>query len=212
MSFRHKTYMAKSTISEAHEAANGYVNLCEKNAQRRILQVDIAKRPFLAYNSNNIGNIQKRRITMDRIKEGYINVDGYVIGPETTTDELTDLGIDTAVVRVHAHGYLEVLFNKPIVSDGVEFQVSVRILKEDDSKVVLLDPKLKSSMKDILDESRMKQEICEEWLKRNIDVEPTRDTDDGIFYDFPWGHLYSSAAQHINFGNLEGCIIITYGE
>ena len=115
---------------------------------------------------------------MDRIKEGYINVDGYVIGPETTTDELTDLGIDIAVVRVHAHGYLEVLFNKPIVSDGVEFQASVRILKEDDSKVVLLDPKLKSSMKDILDESHMKQEICEEWLKRNVDVEPTRDTDE----------------------------------
>ena len=149
---------------------------------------------------------------MDRIKEGYVDIGGYVIGPETTAQELMDLSIDVAVQRLHAHGYVEVIFNKPIVSDGVEFQASARIANKDERILVLLDPKLKMQINDLLDESRMKQEICEEWLKRNIDVEPTRDTDDGIFYDFPWGHLYSSAAQHINFGNLEGCIIITYGD
>ena len=149
---------------------------------------------------------------MDRIKDGYVEVGGYVIGPETTKQDLLDLSIDIAVQRFHAHGYVEVLFNKTIVSDEVEFEVSARVSNNEDKLFIFLDPKLKMPINNLLDESRMKQEICEEWLKRNLDVEPTRDTDEGIFYDFPWGHLYSSAATHVNFGNIEGCIIITYGE
>lgn len=149
---------------------------------------------------------------MDRIKDGFIEVDGFVIGPDTTAEELVDLSIDKATQRFHPHGYLEVFFKKPIVSDDVEFQVSVRITRNGENKVILLDPKLKMPIRNILDENRMKQEICEEWLKRNMDVEPTRDTDEGIFYDFPWGHIYSSAPTHINFGNLEGCILMFYGE
>ena len=45
-----------------------------------------------------------------------------------------------------------------------------------------------------------------------MDVPPTRDTDDGIIYSFPWGHILSSAAEHINFGKVEGGIVIVYGE
>ena len=149
---------------------------------------------------------------MNRLKEGIVEVNGVVLSPETTLADMENIGIDKAVQRFHGNQFLEVIFNQPIEDDGVTFQVSVKVSQANDSKVILLDPKLNVPIRDIVDESRAKQEICEEWLKRNIDVEPTRDTDDGIFYDFPWGHLYSSAAQHINFGNLEGCIIITYGE
>jgi hypothetical protein len=149
---------------------------------------------------------------MDRIKEGIIVVDGIELNADTTIQDLEKIDIDKAVQRDHAHGYLEVIFNHPIVSDGVEFVVSMRTAKKGDHKVIVLSPKLKMPMRNAIDNSREKQEIAEEWLKRNMGVEPTRDTDDGIFYDFPWGHVYSSAAEHITFGHLEGGILIIYDE
>lgn len=149
---------------------------------------------------------------MDRIKEGIIVVDGIELSADTTMEELVDINIDKAVQRFHPHGYLEVIFNHPIISDGVEFQVSMRLMKKGTQKVIMLDPKLKKKLHSVLDVSAEKQEICEQWLKRNMDIEPTRDTDDGIFYDFPWGHIYCSAAEHINFGHLEGCIFVRFGD
>ena len=149
---------------------------------------------------------------MDRIKEGIVVVDGIELNADTTIEDLEKIDIDKAVQRNHPHGYLEVIFNRPIISDGVEFEVSMRITNNNSHKVILLDPKLKKEMHDAIDTSRADQEVCEEWLKRNMDVEPARDTDDGIFYDFPWGHVYSAAAEHINFGNLEGGIKVIFGE
>lgn len=149
---------------------------------------------------------------MERIKEGIIEVDGIVLSGDTTMDEVVEIDIDKAVQRYHQHGYLEVIFNHPISSDGVDFQVSMRFIKKGEKKVILLDPKLKKKVHGALDISIEKQEICEQWLKRNMGVEPTRDTDDGIFYDFPWGHIYCAAAEHINFGHLQGCITIYYGD
>ena len=149
---------------------------------------------------------------MERIKEGIIEVDGIILSAETTMEELVAINWDKAVQRFHRNGSLEVIFNRPIVNDGVDFQVSMRIGKKGEHKVILLDPKLKKPVHGVLDVSREKQEICEEWLKRNMGIEPSRDTDDGIFYDFPWGHVYCSAAEHINFGHLEGCIHVLFGE
>ena len=149
---------------------------------------------------------------MDRLKEGIVEVDGIVLGPETTLEDLQNIGIDKAVQRFHGNKYLEVIFNNPIESDGVTFQVTVRASQKDDSKVIILDPKNNVPLRNIVDESRADQEISEQWLKRNMDVPPTRDTDDGIFYDFPWGHLYSSAAEHINFGHMQGGIMLLFGD
>ena len=148
---------------------------------------------------------------MDRIKEGIVEVDGIILSGETTIEDLEKIDIDKAVFRMHQYGYLESIFNHPIENDGVDFQVSMRITRKG-HKVILLDPKLKKPLRDVIDASREKQEICEEWLKRNMDIPPTRDTEDGIFYDFPWGHLYCSAAQHIHFGHLEGCILLSFGD
>lgn len=149
---------------------------------------------------------------MEKLKQGIVEVDGITLSEKTTIEDLESIAIDKAVQRLHPHGYLEVIFNHPIVKDEVEFQVSVRALTKDGSKIILLDPKLKRPVRGVMDESREKQEICEEWLKRNMGVEPDRDTDDGIFYDFPWGHIYSAAAEHVNFGSLQGCIRVDYGE
>ena len=149
---------------------------------------------------------------MDRLKEGIVEVDGLVLSADTTLEDLQNIGIDKAVQRFHGNQYLELLFHKPVESDGVSFNVIVKASQKDDSKIILLDPKLNVPLRNIVDESREKQEICEEWLKRNMDVPPTRDTDDGIFYDFDWGHIYSAAAEHINFGHMEGCIQMIYGE
>ena len=149
---------------------------------------------------------------MNRLKEGIVEVGGVVLNAETTLKDMENVGIDQGVQRFHGNQFLEVLFNEPVEEDGVQFQVSIRISQADEWKVVLLDPKMHSTFRDIVDESRAKQEVCEEWLKRNIDVPPTRDTDDGIIYDFPWGHILSTAAEHINFGHVEGCIQIVYGK
>ena len=149
---------------------------------------------------------------MERIKEGIIEIEGIKLCADTTVEDLEKIDIDKAVFRSHPRGYVESIFNRPLVNDGVEFEVSMKINVKGDHKVILLDPKVKKEMTNVIDESREKQEICEEWLKRNMDIPPTRDTDDGIFYDFPWGHVYSAAAEHINFGHLEGCIQITFGD
>ena len=149
---------------------------------------------------------------MEQLKKGIVEVDGITLDEKTSLEDLEKIDIDKAVQRFHPHGYYEFIFNHPIEKDGVRFQVSVKVMKNDGSKVVLLDPILNMPIRNIIDESREKQEICEEWLKRNMDIEPTRDTDDGIFYDFSWGHIYCTAAEHINFGRLEGCIRIDYGE
>ena len=149
---------------------------------------------------------------MDRLKEGIVEVDGIVLGPETTLEDLQNIGIDKAVQRFHGNKYLEVIFNNPIESDGVTFQVTVRASQHDDSKVIILDPKNNVPLRNIVDESRADQEISEQWLKRNMDIPPTRDTDDGIFYDFTWGHLFSSAAEHINFGHMQGGILLLFGD
>jgi len=149
---------------------------------------------------------------MNRLKEGIVEVGGVVLNAETTLKDMESVGIDQGVQRFHGNQFLEVLFNEPVEEDGVQFQVAIKISQADEWKVVLLDPKMHSTFRDIVDESRAKQEVCEEWLKRNIDVPPTRDTDDGIIYDFPWGHILSAAAEHINFGHVEGCIQIVYGK
>lgn len=149
---------------------------------------------------------------MNRLKEGIVEVGGAVLSAETTLKDMENIGIDQGVQRFHGTNYLEVIFNEPVEEDGVRFQVTVRISENDALKVILLDPKLNSKFRDIVDESRAKQEICEEWLKRNMDIPPSRDTDDGIIYDFPWGHILSAAAEHINFGHIEGCIQIVYGK
>ena len=149
---------------------------------------------------------------MNRLKEGIVEVNGVVLSPETTLADMENIGIDKAVQRFHGNQFLEVIFNQPIEDDGVTFQVSVKASQANDSKVILLDPKLNVPISNIVDESRAKQEICEEWLKRNMDVEPTRDTDDGIVYSFPWGHITSTAAEHINFGHIDGCILLTYDD
>ena len=149
---------------------------------------------------------------MDRLKEGIVEVDGIVLGPETTLEDLQNIGIDKAVQRFHGNKYLEVIFNNPIESDGVTFQVTVRASQKDDSKMIILDPKNNVPLRNIVDESRADQEISEQWLKRNMDIPPTRDTDDGIFYEFPWGHLFSSAAEHINFGHMQGGILLLFGD
>ena len=149
---------------------------------------------------------------MNRLKEGIIEVGGVVLSAETKLKDMENIGIDQGVQRFHGKKYLEVIFNEPFEADGVRFQVSVRISQDDDWKVILLDPKLNATFRNIVDESRAKQEVCEEWLKRNMDVPPSRDTDDGIIYDFPWGHILSAAAEHINFGHVEGCIQLVYDE
>ena len=152
---------------------------------------------------------------MDRIKEGIIVVDGIELNNELTIADLEKIDLDKAVQRFHPHGYMEVIFNHPVTSDGVDFQVSMRITNNEKHKLILLDPRPKDQKwhsRDALEISREKQAICEDWLKKNMGIEPTRDTDDGIFYDFPWGHVHSAAAEHINFGHLEGCIIVSYGE
>lgn len=149
---------------------------------------------------------------MERIKEGIIEVDGIVLNGETTLADLEKIDIDKAVQRWHPHGYLEVIFNHPVENDGVSFQVSMKISFNEEQKIISLDPVLKKPVQGAIDISREKQEICEEWLKRNMGVEPSRDTDDGVFYDFPWGHVYSAAASHINFGHLEGCIHVFFGD
>lgn len=149
---------------------------------------------------------------MDRLKEGIVTVDGVELNADTTIADLEKMNIDKGVLRDHPHGFFEMVFHHPIVSDGVEFQVSMRILKNKPGKMIVLSPKLKKHMHNVRDVSAEKQEISEEWLKRNMGIEPTRDTDEGIFYDFPWGHVYSSAAEHINFGHLEGGILVIYGE
>lgn len=149
---------------------------------------------------------------MDRIKEGIITVDGIELNADTTIADLEKVEIDKGVQRDHPHGYFELIFNHPIVSDGVEFQVSIRILKKSGHKIILLNPKNSVGTRGFRDTSREDQQVSEQWLKRNLDVEPTRDTDEGIFYEFPWGYITSTAAEHINFGHLEGGIIITYGQ
>lgn len=149
---------------------------------------------------------------MNRLKEGIVEVDGIILSAETTHSDMENIGIDKAVQRFHGNQGLELLFNTPIENDGVTFQVSIRISPINDQKVILLDPKLNSNFRNIIDESRAKQEICEEWLKRNMDIPPTRDTDDGIIYSFPWGHILSAAAEHINFGHISGCIQLVYGD
>ena len=149
---------------------------------------------------------------MERIKEGIVEVDGIVLDKDTSYKDLETMDIDKAVVRDHPHGYLEAIFNHPVTSDGIDFQVSVRIRRVGGAKVILLDPKIKKPVHGKLDVSREKQEICEEWLKRNMGIEPTRDTDDGINYDFEWGSIYSTAAGHINFGHLDGCIHLAFGD
>ena len=149
---------------------------------------------------------------MNKLKDGIVEVSGLVLDKDTTITDLQNIGIDKAVQRFHGNLYLEVLFNEPVESDGVTFNVIVRAASKDNSKVIMLDPKLNVPLRNIVDESREKQEICEQWLKRNMDVPPTRDTDDGIFYDFDWGHIYSAAAEHINFGHIRGCIQMIYGD
>jgi|GEM_PF-5891827 len=148
---------------------------------------------------------------MENIKNGIIEVDGATLNEKTSFEDLEKIEIDKAVQRFHPHGYLEVIFNHPITKDEVEFQVSIK-MKKDGTKVILLDPVMKMPIRDALDESRAKQEICEEWLKRNMEVEPTRDTDDGIFYDMSWGHIYCAAAEHLIHSDLEGGIHISYGD
>ncbi len=148
---------------------------------------------------------------MDKLKNGIIEVDGIVLGKDTTLEDLQNIGIDKATQRFHGNQYLELLFNKPIESDGVTFNISVRVSQKDDSKVILIDPRLNNTFKNLVDESRAKQEVCEEWLKRNMDVPPTRDTNGGIVYEFDWGDLYSASVEHINFGHMEGCIQLVYG-
>lgn len=146
---------------------------------------------------------------MNRLKEGIVEINGVVLSPETTHADMENVGINEGTQRFHGTNYLEVIFNEPFEEDGVSFQVSIRISQED-RKLVLLDPKLNTHFRDVVDESRVKQEICENWLKRNMDIPPSRDTDDGIIYDFPWGHILSTAADHVNFGHIDGCIRIVY--
>ena len=141
---------------------------------------------------------------MDRLKEGIIEVDGVVLTPETTIEDLENIGIDKAVQRFHGNVFLEVIFNQPIENDGVTFRVSARAVESSGQIVVLLDPQFHKAARDIISESREKQEVCEEWLKRNMDVPPTIDTDNGINYDFEWGHIFSTASDHIHFGHTEG--------
>lgn len=149
---------------------------------------------------------------MERIKEGVIVIDGIELSAKTTMEDLEKIDMDLATQRDHPHGYLEVLFHHPITSDGVDFRVSMRITKNGKHKVILLDPQPKNKVHGVMNSAREDQEISEQWLKRNIDVPPTRDTDAGIFYDFPWGHIHSVATEHVNFGHLEGGILITYGD
>ena len=148
---------------------------------------------------------------MERIKEGIVEIDGIELTPETTLSDLESIDIDKAIQHHHSSS-LEVIFNRPLENDGVNFRVSVRMANKDNKKIILLDPIFNMPVHGPINESRQKQEVCEEWLKRNMDIEPDRDTDDGIFYDFPWGHIYSAAAEHIHFGHLSGCIQMIYGE
>ena len=149
---------------------------------------------------------------MDRLKEGIIEVDGVALTPQTSLQDLENIGIDKAVQRFHGNSFLELIFNHPIESDGVTFRVSVRALKNGEQIIVLLDPQFNKPALDAISESREKQEVCEQWLKRNMGVPPTIDTDSGINYDFEWGHIFSAASDHIHFGHTEGCIHVWYGD
>ena len=149
---------------------------------------------------------------MDNLSKGIVEVDGVTISPETTLQDLENIGLDKGVQRFHHGEDLEFIFNQPVEYDGVSFIAAIFIRHKDNSKVVRLDPKLNMHANTVMDESRMKQEVCEEWLKRNMESAPTRDTPDGIIYEFDWGCIYSAAAEHINFGHLNGCIHIVYGD
>ena len=149
---------------------------------------------------------------MEDLKKGIVNVDGVEINPETTMQDVENIGVDKAVQRFHPGEFLELIFNHPIEYDGVAFTVSIRISPKDNRKVVHLDPKLNMQASSIKDESRMKQEVCEDWLKRNFDTPPTRDTEEGIIYEFDWGSLFSAATEHIHFGHVNGCIHLVYGD
>ena len=148
----------------------------------------------------------------ENLAKGIVDVDGITVCSETTLQDIENIGLDKGVQRFHHGDFLEVIFNQPIECDGVAFAVSVLINPKDGMKIVRLDPKLNAPARSIVDGSRMKQEVCEEWLKRNLNVPPTRDTPDGIVYEFDWGSIYSAAAEHIHFGHVNGCIHMVYGE
>ena len=119
---------------------------------------------------------------------------------------------DQIAQRLHGNAYFEIIFNKRIESDGVTFTVSARASNNGEHVIVLLDPKVDQYFRNVREESHAKQEICEDWLKRNMGVPPTIDTPNGINYDFPWGHIFSTASDHIHFGHTEGFIHILYGD
>ena len=138
---------------------------------------------------------------MNRLKEGIVEVGGVVLNAETTLKDMENVGIDQGVQRFHGNQFLEVLFNEPVEEDGVQFQVSIRISQADEWKVVLLDPKMHSTFRDIVDESRAKQEVCEEWLKRREHFDPEHD----IANDFL--EQYITRAE-VNYDSLTGSFSI----
>ena len=79
---------------------------------------------------------------MNRLKDGIVEVDGIFLDANTTLEDLQNIGIEKATQRFHGNQFLELLFNKPVESDGVTFNVSVRASQIDDGKIIKIDPKL----------------------------------------------------------------------
>lgn len=139
---------------------------------------------------------------MTDLKNGIIEIDGFVITPKTTKDNFEKLPKEKVKIVVSKRGNKYFTLLTPIIANGIPMYIEPDFAANGTLTGLTLKPTIPASMPytDYHDSARNALECCKIWLKSFIDIPPTADNKHCIYYKFGIVDYYASILEDRDYG------------
>ncbi len=152
----------------------------------------------------------EKAISNADLSKGIINIEKYVISPESTYNEMLEAFGDLVVGRMLHSGRFEIRFNKAF--EICEHLKLFTVIFNNSGKIWHFDlyPSFPLSSNDYVEKQNNYLIACKKWLHINISDCPTTETENSIKYRFDWGNISCSVFPHRDYGSTPAYISFDY--
>lgn len=152
---------------------------------------------------------------MTDLKNGIIDVDGFIITPKTTRSDFETLSQDKMKVEISKRGNKYYTLLTPVIAGGISMYIDPNFNSDGTLRSLELNPVIPSDMPQKTQQDGVKNalECSKRWLKAVMDVTPTNDiADNCLSYSFSWGYVITAIYKDRDYGIRGGYTTIRFNE
>ncbi len=151
---------------------------------------------------------------MTDLTRGFVEINGFTFGPETTLEEVKAFFADAIDIldKTEKYGFIIVSFKKRYDITG-EIAVNQFKFGKDFSleAIFLRSRNLGDEYKDNLwPDASLCLDSSKRWLRETLPNRPLYEGDKVIAYSFVWGSIYAGVYENVHYGLVDGNIKILY--